>query len=74
MRYDSLKRFKGIMMLSFVQTHIKLFVLISMLFTALFAFLLGKILWASLSLAALVFLAAPDAMKERFRRSVGKFF
>lgn len=45
-----------------------------MLFTALFAFLLGKILWASLSLGALVILAVPDAMKEQFRRSVGKLF
>ncbi len=74
MRYDSQKRFKGIMMLSFVQTHIKLFVLISMLFTALFAFLLNQMLWASLSVAALVFLAVPDAMKEQFRHSVGKLF
>ena len=74
MRYDSQKRFKGMMMLSFVQTHIKLFVLISMLFTALFAFLLNQMLWASLSLGALMFLAMPDAMKEHFRRSVGKFF
>ena len=74
MRYDSQKRFKGIMMLSFVQTHIKLFVLISMLFTALFAFLLNQMLWASLSVAALMFLAIPDAMKEQFRHSVGKLF
>lgn len=61
-------------MLSFVQTHIKLFVFISMLFTALFAFLINQMLWASLSLAALVFLAMPDAMKEQFRHSVGKLF
>lgn len=74
MRYDSQKRFKGMMMLSFVQTHIKLFVFISMLFTALFAFLLNQMLWASLSLGALVFLAVPNAMKERFRHSVGKLF
>ena len=74
MRYDSQKRFKGTMMLLFVQTHIKLFVLISRLFTALFAFLLNQMLWASLSLGALVFLAVPDAMKEQFKHSVGKFF
>jgi len=45
-----------------------------MLFTALFAFLLNQMLWASLSVSALVFLAVPDAMKEQFRRSVGKLF